>query len=43
MTRSPTLKLEKDGSLVIYLQRESPGPAKEGNWLPIYNGPVFEI
>ncbi|TSJ60894.1 DUF1254 domain-containing protein [Starkeya sp. 3C] len=27
-------KLESDGSLVIYVQNESPGPDKEANWLP---------
>jgi hypothetical protein len=28
------LKFNKDGSLDIYLQAESPGPDKESNWLP---------
>jgi hypothetical protein len=27
-------KLESDGSLVIYIQNESPGADKEANWLP---------
>ncbi|GAB4071072.1 DUF1254 domain-containing protein [Ancylobacter sonchi] len=27
-------KLEADGSLVIYVQNESPGAGKEANWLP---------
>ncbi|WP_276483818.1 DUF1254 domain-containing protein [Paraflavitalea pollutisoli] len=32
--RTPSLKRDPDGSLVIYLQSTSPGPGKEGNWLP---------
>jgi hypothetical protein len=28
------LKMNKDGSLSIYIQRESPGKTKESNWLP---------
>lgn len=33
------LKFNSDGSLDIYLQRESPGKDKESNWLPIAKGP----
>jgi hypothetical protein len=29
-----TLKFNADGSLTIYLQKDSPGPTKEANWLP---------
>jgi hypothetical protein len=32
MRTKPTL--EKDGSLVIYIQNKSPGADKEANWLP---------
>jgi hypothetical protein len=31
-------KFESDGSLVIYIQSESPGAEKEANWLPAPNG-----
>ena len=36
------LKFDKDGSLDIYLQAESPGKAKEANWLPTPPG-AFNI
>jgi len=32
-------KPNKDGSVTIYLQHESPGPEKEANWLPAPDGP----
>ncbi|MFD2184349.1 DUF1254 domain-containing protein [Rhodoplanes azumiensis] len=34
-------KLEPDGSLVIYVQTESPGADKEANWLPAPKGKFF--
>jgi hypothetical protein len=33
------LKYNADGSLDVYIQRESPGKAKESNWLPAADGP----
>ena len=33
------LPLDTDGSLPIYVQRDSPGAAKESNWLPAPEGP----
>ena len=32
--RTPGLQYGEDGSLIIYLQKDSPGPSKEANWLP---------
>lgn len=37
--RTEGLKYGADGSLEIYIQRESPGKDKEANWLPAPNGP----
>ena len=33
-TKNKPLKANPDGSLTIYVQKESPGPDKESNWLP---------
>jgi hypothetical protein len=35
------MKLSPDGSLTIYVQKDSPGKDKESNWLPAPNGPMF--
>ncbi|RJT28118.1 DUF1254 domain-containing protein [Mesorhizobium waimense] len=32
--RTPNLKQDADGGLTLYIQSESPGMAKESNWLP---------
>jgi len=33
----------KDGSLTIYVQKESPGRSKEANWLPAPSGPIYMV
>jgi hypothetical protein len=37
----PNLKKNADGSLTLYLQKDSPGKDKESNWLPAPNGPIY--
>ncbi len=39
----PELKKNADGSLTIYVQRDSPGKDKESNWLPAPDGPIFMV
>ena len=39
----PEMKKNKDGSLTVYIQKDSPGKAKESNWLPAPNGPMFVV
>ena len=33
------MKKNKDGSLTVYIQKDSPGKAKEANWLPAPDWP----
>ncbi len=40
---SKTLKRNADGSLTIYLQKNSPGDGREGNWLPAPDGGYYLI
>ena len=37
----PGMKTNADGSLTIYVQKDSPGKDKESNWLPAPNGPIY--
>ncbi|MEA3412877.1 MAG: DUF1254 domain-containing protein, partial [Pseudomonadota bacterium] len=37
------LKKNADGSLTLYIQKDSPGKDKESNWLPAPDGPVFVV
>ena len=37
----PSLKLDADGGLTLYVQHESPGTDKESNWLPAPKGPFW--
>ncbi len=39
----PNLKTNADGSLTLYLQKDSPGKDKESNWLPAPDGPIFIV
>jgi len=35
----PNLKKDPDGGITLYIQKDSPGAAKESNWLPAPNSP----
>lgn len=37
----PRMKKNKDGSLTLYIQKESPGKDLESNWLPAPDGPIY--
>ena len=39
----PTLKRDADGGLTLYIQHNSPGKAKESNWLPAPTGPFLIV
>jgi len=39
----PNLKKNADGSLTIYIQKDSPGKDKESNWLPAPAGPIYAV
>ena len=40
---TPGLKMNDDGSLIIYVSARSPGKNKESNWLPAPNGPFWTV
>lgn len=39
----PDMKKNADGSLTIYIQKDSPGADNESNWLPAPNGPIYLV
>ena len=39
----PGMKTNPDGSLTLYIQKDSPGKPKESNWLPAPNGPIYLV
>ena len=39
----PTMKMNADGSLTLYIQNKSPGADKESNWLPAPNGSIYLV
>jgi len=39
----PNMKKNPDGSLTIYIQKDSPGAAHKANWLPAPDGPIYLV
>jgi hypothetical protein len=37
------MKKNDDGSLTLYIQKDSPGQEKESNWLPAPDGPIYLV
>ena len=39
----PNMKKNDDGSLTLYIQKDSPGADTASNWLPAPNGPIYLV
>jgi hypothetical protein len=39
----PEMKVNPDGSLSLYIQKDSPGSDKESNWLPAPDGTIYLV
>ncbi len=39
----PELKKNRDGSITLYIQKDSPGKDRESNWLPAPDGSMFVV
>ncbi|MES2476962.1 MAG: DUF1254 domain-containing protein [Verrucomicrobiota bacterium] len=39
----PNMTKNEDGSLTLYIQKDSPGPDKEANWLPAPNDTIYLV
>ncbi len=39
----PLAKNAADGSLMIYIRKDSPGADKASNWLPAPDGPIYMV
>ena len=39
----PGMKKSPDGSVTIYIQKDSPGKARQSNWLPAPDGPIYLV